>query len=115
MAMRPKRTSVGVLLAAAVALSGCSSILPYDGPLEREVLGEAEFVAALGRATAVWDERLGEVSVLVDDGLATAWMAYRFYAGDAFSHCGVNAMQLVQDAEGWRILNLVDTRRRACE
>lgn len=73
------------------------------------------FVAALGASTVTWDERLGEVDVRVDDGLATAWMAYRFYAGDQFSHCGVNAMQLVQDAAGWRILNLIDTRRRGCE
>ena len=73
------------------------------------------FVAALAASTVTWDERLGEVDVRVDDGLATAWMAYRFYAGDRFSHCGVNAMQLVQDAAGWRILNLVDTRRQGCE
>ena len=75
----------------------------------------AAFLDMLGAATVPWDERVGEVDVRVDDGLATAWMAYRFYAGDAFSHCGVNAMHLVQDAEGWRILSLVDTRRRGCE
>ena len=85
---------------------------------ERHALAPGDvgaFLAALASSDVVWDERLGEVEVRVDDGLATAWMAYRFYAGDRFSHCGVNAMQLVQDAAGWRILNLVDTRRRGCE
>lgn len=73
------------------------------------------FLTALGGTPIAWDERIGEVEVRVDDGLATAWMAYRFYAGDQFSHCGVNAMHFVQDAAGWRLFNIVDTRRRGCE
>lgn len=75
----------------------------------------AVFLGALAASDVVWDEQIGDVDVRVDDGLATAWMAYRFYAGEQFSHCGVNAMHLVQDAAGWRILSLVDTRRRGCE
>ena len=75
----------------------------------------AAFLAALATSDVVWDEQIGDIDVRVDDGLATAWMAYRFYAGEQFSHCGVNAMQFVQDAAGWRILSLIDTRRRGCE
>ena len=74
------------------------------------------FLAAVAAAPVTYDERLGEVEVRADGDLATAWMPYRFYAGDQFSHCGVNAMQLVRDGEsgsgaGWRIVQIIDTRR----
>ena len=42
-------------------------------------------------------------------------MAYRFYVGDTFSHCGVNAVQLAKLDGRWQITNLMDTRRQGCE
>lgn len=73
------------------------------------------FVTAVGTPhDEVWDERVGEIHIRVDDGLATAWMDYRFFAGETFSHCGVNAIQLVLTERGWKMLNIVDTRRSAC-
>lgn len=80
------------------------------------------FLRSVADAPVVYDERVGEIEVRTDDGLATAWMPYRFYAGDEFSHCGVNAMQLVLDepiGEGivprWRIVEVIDTRRGTCQ
>lgn len=71
------------------------------------------FVRAVGAPKeAIWDERVSNLRVEVDGPLATAWMDYRFYAGERFSHCGVNAMQLVRAASGWQIVSLVDTRRQ---
>lgn len=73
-----------------------------------------EFVHAVGQPhDEVWDERIGEIQVNVDGPLATAWMPYAFYAGERFSHCGVNAFQLHRTPEGWKILQITDTRRRA--
>ena len=73
------------------------------------------FIAALSASTAVWDERVADVDVRIDDGLASAWMAYRFFLDGRFSHCGIDAMTLVQDAAGWRILDLSYTTRTGCE
>ena len=75
------------------------------------------FVEAVGQPhEAVWDERIGAVDVRIDGGMATAWVPYAFYLGDQFSHCGVNAVDLVRTSEGWRILHLTDTRRTSdCE
>jgi hypothetical protein len=43
-------------------------------------------------------------------------MNYAFFAGDTFSHCGVNAFQLFKGADGWKIFHIADTRRReGCE
>ncbi|HIG74328.1 MAG TPA: hypothetical protein EYQ24_07075 [Bacteroidetes bacterium] len=92
------------------------TVMPQEGGF-RLVEGSADrFVEAVGTPhEEVWDERIGEVEVLVDAGLATAWMPYRFYLGETFSHCGVNAMQLANVDGTWRIVNLIDTRRRTCE
>lgn len=73
------------------------------------------FVEAVGRPhEKVWDERIWDVEIRVDGPLASAWVPYAFYLGDELSHCGVNAMQLVQESDGWKILSLTDTRRQDC-
>jgi hypothetical protein len=61
------------------------------------------------------DERLGDVDIRIDGALASAWMDYRFYVGQSFSHCGVNAIQLIRTASGWKIFQITDTRRRPAE
>lgn len=79
-----------------------------ETPLDR-------FLAGIAGAPDVLDERVGPIEVRADDGLATAWMAYRFYLGDRFLHCGVNAMQLALVDGRWQIVSVVDTRRQGCE
>ena len=62
-------------------------------------------------------ERMWDPMVLVNGPLATVWTPYDFYAGDDFSHCGVDAVTL-QNAEGrWRIVGLSWTRLQppACD
>ncbi len=74
-----------------------------------------DFVEAVGQPReAVWDERIWDVEIQVDGPLANAWVPYAFYVGDDVSHCGVNAVQLVRQDDGWKILQLTDTRRQDC-
>ncbi len=75
------------------------------------------FVTAVGRPhDAVWDERIWDVEIRVDDNLAQVWTKYAFFLGEEFSHCGVDGFHLVRRAEGWKIVHLADTRRReGCE
>ncbi|MFP4228788.1 MAG: nuclear transport factor 2 family protein [Salinivenus sp.] len=74
------------------------------------------FVEAVGQPRErTWDERIWDVEVQVDGPLASAWVPYVFYRGDERSHCGVNAVQFIREADGWRILQLTDTRRTDCE
>ncbi|HUF35174.1 MAG TPA: nuclear transport factor 2 family protein [Gemmatimonadales bacterium] len=72
------------------------------------------FIRAVGTPhDEVWDERLRSEEVRIDGPLASVWTEYSFYAGATFSHCGVNAFQLARTADGWCIIALTDTRRRA--
>jgi hypothetical protein len=59
------------------------------------------------------DERLGPPEIRVDGNLAMVWAYYEFYAGDKFSHCGVDSFQLGRTDAGWKILLLADSRRRS--
>jgi hypothetical protein len=65
-----------------------------------------------GSTGAVLDERITASEVKVDGALASVWASYSFYIGERFSHCGVDAFHLVRTPEGWRIIDLADTRRR---
>ncbi|MEC3908767.1 nuclear transport factor 2 family protein [Tamlana sp. 2201CG12-4] len=59
-----------------------------------------------------WDERLLDYNIQVDGNMANAWTPYEFWLNDEFSHCGVNSFQLFKEGEQWRIIYLIDTRRR---
>jgi hypothetical protein len=75
------------------------------------------FVKAVGAPhDSVWDERITNEVVLQDGTMAVVWTDYRFYVGDRFSHCGVDAFQLAKEDDEWKIVALTDTRRRqGCE
>lgn len=75
------------------------------------------FLKSIGKATpGDLDERLSAVDIRIDGEMATAWTPYRFYYKGNFSHCGVNAFQLIKTAAGWKILSIIDTRRKeGCE
>jgi hypothetical protein len=84
-----------------------------DGQPYARVTTAEEFIAAVGRPhDAVWDERIWDTEVRVDGNLASVWTKYAFYLGERFSHCGVDAFHLVRGAEGWKIVDLADTRRQ---
>lgn len=70
------------------------------------------FLQAIGTPhDEVWDERIWDVKIHVDQRLASAWMEYAFYLGEDLHHCGVNSMQLYRTDAGWKIAYLVDTNR----
>lgn len=75
------------------------------------------FVTAVGTPhEETWDERTWNPEVRIDGRLATVWVPYAFYLGGTFSHCGVDAFQLYESGEGWKIFQIADTRRReGCE
>jgi hypothetical protein len=62
--------------------------------------------------TQPYDERITFDLVKIDDELAMLWAPYKFYLGEKFSHCGVDAFQLVKINNEWKIQYLIDTRRR---
>ena len=72
-----------------------------------------DFLDAVGSPhEEIWDEKITFTSVLVDLHLAQVWTEYEFYLDGKFSHCGINAFQLVKENGNWKIIQLIDTRKR---
>lgn len=84
-----------------------------DGKAKVHVGKVDEFVTQVGTPhEAVYDERIWSYEVQIDGLMATAWTEYTFFLGDKMSHCGVNAFQLFKSSEGWKVINITDTRRK---
>ncbi len=71
------------------------------------------WISGIGRAPAglLLDERLANLVIHVDGVLANVWVDYWFFAGDRFSHCGVDAFLLAKQDGAWKVFSVVDTRR----
>ena len=59
-----------------------------------------------------WDERLLDYKVQIDGNLAHVWTPYEFWFNDSLSHCGANAFTLAKTDDGWKIIHLIDSRRK---
>lgn len=85
----------------------------------REKLGLAaphEFGTAVKRMkSGQLDERIEFGAVHIDANMASVWTPYRLYVDGKFIHCGVNSFQLVRYSGAWRIVHLIDTRRKDCD
>jgi hypothetical protein len=72
-----------------------------------------DFAKAIGTPhTGIYDERITYGDIKIDGDLASVWAPYKFYLGDKFSHCGVDVFSLMKAAGGWKIIYIVDTRRK---
>ena len=57
-------------------------------------------------------EKILDYNIQIDGGMAHVWAPYEFWYNEEFSHCGVNSFQLFKDDDTWKIIYLVDTRRK---
>lgn len=72
----------------------------------------ASFLKAVGTPhPEPWSEPIWETRIEVDGNLAQVWTRYAFYLGRKFSHCGIDAFQLLYDGQEWKIFHLADTRQ----
>ena len=62
--------------------------------------------------TLQFKEKLMSFNIQVDGAMANAWTSYEFWMNNTFHHCGVNSFQLFKDENAWKIIYLIDTRRK---
>ena len=58
------------------------------------------------------EERLLDYKIQIDGSLAHVWTPYEFYINGKLSHKGVNSFQLFKENDIWKIIYIVDTRRK---
>jgi hypothetical protein len=74
----------------------------------------AEFVKSIASIpkTVKFEEKLLSYKILIDGSMAHAWTPYEFYVNGKLSHKGVNSFQLFKDGGIWKIVYIIDTRRK---
>jgi hypothetical protein len=70
------------------------------------------FIQNVVGSDAYLDEVTFDERVEVSGNLAMAWTPYNLFVNEAFQHCGVDAFLMTRSADGWKILQLADTRTR---
>jgi len=84
-----------------------------EGTHHRKIEETAKFAEVVGKHMPNdLDEKLWSYDVNIDRDLATVWTDYTFFYKGELSHCGVNSFTLHQTENGWKILNITDTRTK---
>lgn len=60
-----------------------------------------------------FEEKILNYSIQIDGTMAHAWTPYEFYINGKLSHSGVNAFTLFKENGLWKIIYVIDTRRKS--
>ena len=74
-----------------------------------------EYFGRLQRSKQTNRERTWNPEVRVHGLIATVWAPYNFWTDGKFSHCGVDAFDLIKTADGWKISGGAFTMESKCE
>lgn len=59
-----------------------------------------------------FQEKILSYAIEIDGTMAHVWAPYEFYLNDNLSHSGVNTFTLFKEKDSWKIIYLIDTRRK---
>ncbi|MBF4467330.1 nuclear transport factor 2 family protein [Flavobacterium sp. LC2016-12] len=59
-----------------------------------------------------FQEKILSYTIQIDGTMAHVWAPYEFYLNDKLSHTGVNTFTLFKEKDSWKIIYLIDTRRK---
>jgi hypothetical protein len=85
-----------------------------DGRPDRSFAVE-EYLADLQASKPVMRERIWNPEVRIQGRIATVWAPYDFWIDGKFSHCGVDAFDLIRTDKGWKIAGGAYTLEAKCE
>ena len=74
-----------------------------------------EYLADLQAAKRTMRERIWNPEVRVRGAIATVWTPYDFWIDGKYSHCGIDAFDLVKTDEGWKLAGGSYTLEEKCE
>ncbi|MCA9739131.1 MAG: hypothetical protein KC645_16005 [Gemmatimonadetes bacterium] len=110
---------------AAMAARDTTRLAPLSHPaltlVATSAVGDSTVARASDRATffrqiagadRVPIERLWDARVQVREGIATVWAPYDLYWDSTFSHCGIDAFQMVRTGRRWQVTSIVYTVER---
>jgi 2-iminobutanoate/2-iminopropanoate deaminase len=87
-------------------------VIPTPDGGRPEAIPHQEFVRSIGGAGPALFERMWAPEVRIHGPIATVWTPYDFYVEGELSHCGINAFNLVQSGDEWKVASVVYTVER---
>lgn len=108
------RTADPDLVRSVLAVDARFALLDErNGPRTVRAQSIDGWVNAISASGGNWDEQIYDLDVKVDATMGSIWAPYTFYLNGQISHCGINSIELLQDADGWKITQISDTRRQS--
>ena len=95
--------------ASALFLPG-ATLISVDSAGKTSITPFEKFAERVGSSRASWLERTWNTKVLVEGSIAMVWADYDFYLDGKFSHCGVDAFQMLKTEGSWKIAGISDSR-----
>jgi hypothetical protein len=86
-----------------------------DGKPDVRAFSNEEYFADLQASKQPMRERIWNPEVRIHGLIATVVAPYDFWIGGKFSHCGVDAFDLIKTEEGWKLAGGVYTIESKCE
>lgn len=85
-----------------------------EGKKEVSTVSYGDFLKSISSipATTKFEEQLHSFDITVNGPLAQVITPYSFLINDNLTHCGVNSFTLVKEDTQWKIVYLIDTRRK---
>jgi hypothetical protein len=74
-----------------------------------------EYLAQLQSEKRTFRERMWNPEVRVHGPIATVWTPYDFWIDGKFSHCGIDAFDLIKTKDGWQLAGGSYTIEDKCE
>ena len=86
-----------------------------DGKRSMRTFTNAEYLKGLPGQKQSVRERMWNPEVRIRGSIASVWTPYDFWRDGSFSHCGVDAFDLIRIDGQWRIAGGMYTVETACE
>lgn len=85
-----------------------------EGVTEISTVSYEDFLLSIASipATTKFEEQLHSFDITVNGLLAHVITPYSFLINDNLSHCGVNSFTLIKENTQWKIVYLIDTRKK---
>jgi hypothetical protein len=107
------RTSNAALVREVFAADARFTMLDArEGPVSVRSQSVDGWLAAIDGSNGSWDEQVYDMEAKVDGAMASVWAPYTFYLDGEISHCGINSIEMLHDADGWKVTQISDTRKR---
>jgi hypothetical protein len=100
--------------------SVCHKEMKLQSITEKNAIGTLSFdsnsdfyksIAAIPKNMKI-EERILSYNIQIDGTMANVWTPYEFYINEKLSHIGVNSFTLLLENNIWKIVHIIDTRRK---